>query len=255
MSDSIKPFLKWPGGKRWLAHYIQALLAGRKFERYFEPFLGGGAIFFALRPTSAILSDINPDLINIYKQVKYRPRKLLERLQEIKVNKRAYLCMRSYEPECHRERAVRFLYLNRTAFAGMYRLDQQGRFNVPYGGGSRTPAILWRDNLLVNASRALKGATILTADFEKIIAMASEGDLVYCDPTYTVAHNNNGFIRYNEHNFSWKDQIRLAEASLSAAARGASVLVSNAFHKELTTGQKLDNHPPANKIEVLKVGH
>jgi DNA adenine methylase len=115
----------------------------------------------------------------------------------------------------------------------MYRLNREGRFNVPFGGGQRTPEPLWKDNLLLKASAALSDAKILSADFETTIQTAGEGDVVYCDPTYTVAHNNNGFIRYNERNFSWEDQQRLASAAALAAERGATVLVSNAAHQEI----------------------
>ena len=112
----------------------------------------------------------------------------------------------------------------------MYRLNQQGEFNVPFGGGERTTAPLWEYNLLTSSARALRGAKLLAVDFEQAISEAKKGDLVYCDPTYTVAHNNNGFIRYNERNFSWEDQKRLSRSCHSAAARGALVIVSNAYH-------------------------
>ena len=130
-------------------------------------------------------------------------------------------------------RAVRFLYLNRTAFSGMYRLNKQGHFNVPYGGGQRTPKPLWEKNLLKIACHALQSSTLTTMDFEESIQNAGENDLIYCDPTYTTAHNNNGFIRYNEQNFSWADQIRLADACQKASERGAIVIVSNAYHCEI----------------------
>ncbi len=123
--------------------------------------------------------------------------------------------------------------MNRTAFGGMYRLNRKGHFNVPFGGGQRTPEPLWRDGLLLKASAALASTEMLSADFEQLLLDAGEGDLVYCDPTYTVAHNNNGFIRYNERNFSWADQVRLAGLSAQAARRGATILVSNACHQEI----------------------
>lgn len=228
-----KPFLKWPGGKRWLVPYVHKLLSKQTYNRYFEPFLGGGAIFFGLQPETAILSDINADLVNTYLQVKEKPHELLERLKSIPVEKETYLRLRETEPIDPVEKAVRFLYLNRTAFGGMYRLNQEGHFNVPYGGGQRTPAPLWQDNLLITAAATLKGATIITTDFEEVLREAGQGDLVYCDPTYTVTHSNNGFLRYNERNFSWSDQKRLARVSREASARGATILISNAFHYEI----------------------
>lgn len=232
-SDRVLPFLKWPGGKRWLGPFVSKLVAGRLFERYFEPFLGGGAIFFELAPSNPHLSDINADLINVYRQVRDRPHELLDHLKTLSVDKKVYLAMRASDPRDGFERAVRFLYLNRTAFAGMYRLDRNGRFNVPFGGGQRTVEPLWRSDLVINASRALQGASLDVLDFEVVLSRTGSGDLVYCDPTYTVAHSANGFIRYNERNFAWDDQVRLATACSRAAMRGALVLVSNAFHADV----------------------
>ena len=134
------PFLKWPGGKRWLAPTLLTTIRRSEFRTYYEPFLGGAALFFALKPGHSVLSDINHDLINTYRQVKYHPSDLIRRLQTIPVNKRTYDSQRKHLPHRALDRAVRFLYLNRTAFGGMYRLNQTGKFNVPFGGGERTPA-------------------------------------------------------------------------------------------------------------------
>jgi len=230
----VEPFLKWPGGKRWLAKKVARFIAPRLQGRYFEPFLGGGAVFFALQPETAILSDINADLINVYVQVQQNYELIQQRLQTLPVSHDDYYRIRKEEPEDRLERAVRFLYLNRTAFGGMYRVNQEGKFNVPYGGGQRTPEILWRDGLLKSASAALQGVSFEVSDFESVIDQAGSGDVVYCDPTYTVVHETNNFIRYNESNFSWADQQRLAEAAKRAYNRGVLVLVSNASHSSLT---------------------
>jgi len=231
--NRARPFLKWPGGKRWLTRYLPDLLKGRTYTTYFEPFLGGGALFFALEPPRAVLSDINGDLINTYIQVRHRPHQLVRRLKALPVNNTTYDRFRNLSPKRQVDRAVRFLYLNRTAFAGMYRLNQKGSFNVPFGGGQRTPEPLWNEDLLVNASKALKGAELRSIDFEQLLTEAGAGDFVYCDPTYTVAHNNNGFVRYNERNFSWDDQKRLADTCRRLAGDGATVLVSNADHDDV----------------------
>jgi DNA adenine methylase len=115
----------------------------------------------------------------------------------------------------------------------MYRVNRKGEFNVPFGGGQRTPACLWEEGLLTTASEALGKANIICCDFKDVVKDAHRGDLVYCDPTYTTSHSNNGFIRYNENNFSWKDQEELALASRRAANRGATVIVSNACNKDI----------------------
>lgn len=192
-------------------------------------------MFFGLSPENAMLSDVNAELMAVYLEVQRTPDAIVEKLKALSVDAETYHRVRALSPSTTLDAAVRFLYLNRTAFGGMYRLNRNGQFNVPFGGGDRTPAPLWESNLLLSASRALRGATILTADFESVLAVARDGDLVYCDPTYTVSHNNNGFIRYNERNFSWDDQQRLARACAAAAARGAFVIVSNADHPEVSS--------------------
>ncbi len=232
-AGNVQPFLKWPGGKRWLAGEIAAYISAHLTGRYFEPFLGGGAVFFALRPRQAILSDLNRDLINTYRQVQNNPDILIARLRKKRVTAYNYYKVRRQNPRSSLDRAIRFLYLNRTAFGGMYRLNRKGKFNVPYGGGERTPSPLWERALLKSASRALNAATLKVSDFEDILSEAGVGDVVYCDPTYTVVHENNGFVRYNEVNFSWADQKRLALAARQANARGAVVIISNACHLEI----------------------
>ena len=229
----VRPFLKWPGGKRWLVPLLRELIEGIDFKTYREPFLGGGALFFALRPKSAVLSDVNEDLINTYRQVKYRSQLLLDTLRELPIDQTTFDRLRRSSDGSPLQRATRFLYLNRTAFGGMYRLNQRGEFNVPFGGGERTTAPLWEYDLLHSAAKVLRRAQLRAADFEAAISEARKGDLVYCDPTYTVAHNNNGFVRYNERNFSWDDQRRLAQSCRSAASRGVCVIVSNAYHREV----------------------
>lgn len=242
-----RPFLKWPGGKRWLANKIISKIAPRLANRYFEPFLGGGAVFFMLQPDNATLSDINPDLINVYRQVRDKPEALLERIKRRKVTKENYYRIREQHIHHPLQRAVRFLYLNRTAFGGIYRLNRRGQFNVPYGGGQRTPSCLWEQELIKAASRALKGKTLLVSDFEEVMEKARNGDVVYCDPTYTVAHENNGFLRYNEKNFSWEDQKRLASAARRAVRHGATVIVSNAFDRSL-----LDLYWPSKPVVYVR---
>lgn len=228
--SGIKPFLKWPGGKRWIARTLTSLIIPRLKNRYYEPFLGGGAVFFALCPKEATLSDINVDLINVYELIQNKSEEIIEGLKILPVTKEMYYSIRMKEPKDPIGRAIRFLYLNRTAFGGIYRLNLMGKFNVPYGGGNRTPEVLWRNSLINNARRILQGKELLVSDFEEILNKSGDGDVIYCDPTYTTSQNN-CFIRYNERNFSWNDQKRLAISSLNACKRGAYVLVSNACYQ------------------------
>jgi DNA adenine methylase len=227
------PFLKWLGGKRWLTDLIKKNTKDLEIKRYIEPFVGGGAVFFSLLIRPAIISDINKDLINTYVQVKKNPDKLLTALKQMEISSQYYYEIRNKKPKNNLEKAVRLIYLNRTAFSGMYRVNNNGDFNVPFGNYSNSLEILWRDRLIEKASEALQDTEILCTDFETILNQANNGDLVYCDPTYTTMHNNNGFRKYNERCFSWKDQQRLAMACQNAASRGVMIIVSNAFHKEI----------------------
>jgi DNA adenine methylase len=242
------PFLKWPGGKRWASQLITSLLGQPISGTYYEPFLGGGAVFFSLRPKRAVLSDTNADLINTYRKVRDYPTDVLRRLKRLNVDEATYYRIRRTDPKDPLERAVRFLYLNRTAFGGIYRLNSEGKFNVPYGGGERSHEALWERRLVITASDALASARLRRADFEDVVALAGKGDAVYCDPTYTVAHENNGFVRFNESNFSWADQVRLAQATSRAAKRGATVIISNAYHTSIrhlyagATFRRLERH-------------
>ena len=227
------PFLRWPGGKRWLPHRLVALLSGLQFRHYYEPFLGGGAVYFALQPPQSTLSDINLELINVYRQVRNSATRIEKKLRQFPVDASTYAGIRDAAPKALIDRAVRFLYLNRTAFAGIYRTNREGRFNVPFGGIERRPDTLWTRELLRDGARALRNAKLLACDFEQQLDAADDGDLVYCDPAYSVTHNDNGFVRYNERVFSWSDQSRLCAASRRAATRGATVVVTNADHSEL----------------------
>jgi DNA adenine methylase len=213
---------------------------------YYEPFLGGGAVFFALRPSRAVLSDLNSSLINAYRVVRDHPHELLQTIKRIEVSAAAYYQVRASKPTDEIAQAAKLLYLNRLAFAGMYRENRRGEFNVPYGG-DRTPDALWRSGLVDAASDALSGVEVTQCDFSLTLRRAQEGDLVYCDPTYTVTHNMNGFRRYNERNFSWHDQERLAAEAADAAGRGATVLVSNAFHPSVRA-----LYPVAEAIELKR---
>jgi len=229
-SPAAKPFLKWPGGKRWLVNEIAPILRENlgPSGTYFEPFLGGGAMFFALAPKRAVLSDINGELINAYRVVARSASRVEKALRSLVVSSDEYYKIRSTVGGRAFDRAVRFIYLNRTAFGGIYRLNQFGEFNVPYGG--RSLDVLWRDHLIANASRVLRDMKIETSDYAHIFDRAGRGDVIFADPTYTVAHDNNGFVRYNERNFSWRDQEQLAILARRAAARGVCVVITNAAH-------------------------
>jgi DNA adenine methylase len=228
-----KPFLRWPGGKRWLVPVLKQYASKVDYKRYIEPFLGGGALFFSLPTKNSIISDVNFDLINTYHQIRINPQAIINGLKELPINSQTYEKQRLLKSNDLQLKAIRFLYLNRTSFNGLYRVNRNGIFNVPFAKGTRNTNLLTNTDLLFYASRKLKSTTIINSDFKDVLSEAIKGDLVFCDPTYTVKHNNNGFRRYNEVLFSWEDQERLAKICLRAAKKGTSILISNAYHKEI----------------------
>jgi DNA adenine methylase len=224
----VGPFLKWAGGKRWLFDktFVESLPLHR---RYVEPFLGGGAGFFAINPAVALLSDVNQDLINLYEVIRDSHIGLVKMLASHQRDHCAeyYYEVRKQDPGDKIERAARMLYLNRTCYNGLYRLNKMGRFNVPIG--TKTAVLLPTDDF-ASAAAMLARVQLRTCDFATTIGEAGDGDLLFVDPPYTVKHDNNGFVKYNEQIFSWKDQERLRQAVFEAADRGASVIVTNANH-------------------------
>jgi DNA adenine methylase len=227
---SIPPLIKWPGGKRWLANELAEAFP-RKAKRYYEPFLGGAAVFFAFRPEKAILSDTNPELVNCYVQVRDNPDQLLRALRRLHNTEANYYRVRSQEPTNLINRAARLLFLTTLSFNGIFRQNLEGVFNVPYGKKIHlNPADGQR---IVAASGGLQGAKIICSDFEEATDTARKDDLVYFDPPYTVAHGNNGFLKYNAKIFSWDDQVRLAKTAQRLSERGCFVFVSNADHASI----------------------
>lgn len=225
---AIKPFLKWAGGKRWLAERPEFSLPSFS-GRYIEPFLGGGAIYFNLLPQQALLSDINPKLIETYIAIKQDWEGVIELLKchQEKHSREYYYLQRN---TCHKsasERAAQFLYLNRACWNGLYRENLRGEFNVPIG--SKTKIVFETDDF-ETVSAALQNAKIKCCDFGETIDEAKSDDLIFVDPPYTTAHNMNGFVKYNQKIFSWDDQIRLRDRLVSAAGRGCKVVATNAWH-------------------------
>jgi DNA adenine methylase len=221
------PLLKWPGGKRNLLDVILPLIPA-SYNRYFEPFFGGGALFFALQPKKAYLSDKNRELIHTYLQIRNRPDAVIRELRKLRNTERSYYKIRSSAPKDNAARAARLIYLVTLAFNGIYRVNLNGEFNVPYG--YKTHLDPCDMNKIHKASDLLRKAAVRSQDFESALTRAEGGDLVYLDPPYTVAHANNGFVKYNAKIFSWKDQLRLAQVAKELAAKGCTVIVSNADH-------------------------
>ena len=227
----ILPFLKWAGGKRWLISSYSDLLTF-PYKRYIEPFLGSGAVFFHLAPKKAILADSNKELINTYQAIKDDWKGVKRELQKHHRNhsKKYYYAVRSSNPRTPHTKAARFIYLNRTCWNGLYRVNLKGKFNVPLG--TKASVVLESDDFEIISS-LLRNTDLRGSDFENIIDLAGPGDLVFVDPPYTVKHNLNGFIKYNETLFTWGDQIRLRDSVVQAKERGATVLLTNAYHRSV----------------------
>ena len=234
-----EPFLKWAGGKRLLLPKLLPLMPEPDVgSKYIEPFLGGGALFFALQPTRSVLSDANAELVETYQAVQEEVEEVIRFLAQLNHDEDSYYRVRGSKPRTRASRAARFIYLNKTCFNGLYRVNTSGEFNVPFG--KHGPALVVCDiNQLRRASEALQGATVVADDFGAILRRARPGDLVYLDPPYTIAHSNNGFIEYNAKVFSWQDQGRLANLALGLVRRKVKVAISNAEHHSI---RELYNH-------------
>lgn len=226
------PFLKWAGGKRWLMRSHRAAFDLSGVERYVEPFVGSGAVFFGLHPKSALLNDANAELVETYCAIKKDWKSVLDLLRkhQRRHSDEYYYQVRESVPTSQAGRAARFVYLNRTCFNGLYRVNRRGEFNVPRG---TKDSVLMDTDDFESISRRLTNANLQSGDFENVVDQCGEGDFIYADPPYTVKHNNNGFIKYNERLFSWADQERLKDALVRAVRRGARALVSNADHPSI----------------------
>jgi DNA adenine methylase len=220
----VMPLFKWPGGKRWLASQIAVHIKG-SFERYIEPFLGGAAVLFALEPSKGITSDINPELVNCYLSVKKEARRVLNELRKLQSNRDEYYQIRDeWEPQCQFQRAARLIYLMRNSWNGLYRVNKDGKFNVPYCYRQRKDEI--KDDIILKIQSILENIEFKCSDFESIISESKEGDLIFADPPY-FDHNHKSFGKYNPISFNENDQDRLANALIKASTKGATWILTN----------------------------
>ena len=191
-----KPILKWAGGKTQMLNDLLPKVPS-SYGRYIEPFFGGGALFFALQPENAIISDSNPELINMYRQVADFPDEVIQCLKQYENTKEMFYNVRSqtWEALPKAEAAARTIFLNRTCFNGLYRVNKKGEFNVPYGK-YKNPKICDQDALYV-ASDALKKAEILCGDYILVLEhYTKEGDFIFLDPPYLPVSEYSDFKRY-----------------------------------------------------------
>lgn len=224
--DLPRPFLKWAGGKKQLLAQYWPLFP-QQFGRYFEPFLGGGAVFFALQPHNAVLSDTNGELVNAYQCVTDRLPEVVVELQKHRYEKQYYYSVRAMDPENLDKpaRAARTIFLNRTGFNGLYRLNKSGQFNVPFGRYS-DPKICDTAHLK-SCARALKGSHIAQGGFQTVLSQARRGDFVYFDPPYHPRSKTANFTQYVAGGFGEASQQELAETFRALTERGVLCMLSN----------------------------
>ena len=255
------PFVKWVGGKRNLVHSILQNFP-KKFNDYYEPFVGGGAVFFSIsdRIRNAIISDNNLELILTYKTIQKNPQQLIELLKVHQKNhsKDYYYKMRSLELTKPIEIAARFIYLNKTCYNGLYRVNKKGKFNVPMGR-YKNPNIVQQENILA-CRNALQTVNILYGDFERI--KPREGDFIYCDPPYHPT-NEISFTEYTQQNFTEAEQARLRDYITDLTKHGVYVMLSNSntkfildlyksksFYKKVVYAPRYVNCKPGSRGDV-----
>ncbi len=248
------PFVKWAGGKRKLAPLLIETFPedfDPEKHRYFEPFIGGGALMFALgNPEGKIvipgknlyINDLNPELTNTYEVIRDSVSALVKELEKLstKINEKTFYEIRQTVPRGKVARAARFIYLNKTCFNGLWRVNSKGEFNVPFGK-SKNPSLFIEENLRA-CSRRLKGSVITNESFEKAVSKARKGDLVYFDPPYIPLSASASFAAYAKEGFDLSDQESLSKTIEKLTSKGVFVLLSNSdtpmtrkiFRKTLT---------------------
>lgn len=252
----VSPVLKWVGGKRQLISDIEPLIP-KSISTYVEPFVGGGAVLFHLQPKKAIINDYNQELMNVYQVIKDKPNELMEVLQEHKgLNSEDYFYeirsldrSENYENMTDVEKAGRVIYLNKTCFNGLFRVNRAGFFNTPYGK-YKNPSIV-NEVTIKAVSNYFNSAKIkfLTGDYKEALRRLRRGAFVYFDPPYVPISSSSSFTGYTEHGFDYEKQVELRDECLKLHNRGVKFLQSNSYSPEileLYSDQKVFN------IEIVK---
>ncbi|HSX35945.1 MAG TPA: DNA adenine methylase [Patescibacteria group bacterium] len=233
---TAKPFVKWLGGKTKLLPQLTDLLP-ESYNKYYEPFVGGGALFFSLKPARAVINDLNPHLINLYIQVRDNLDVLLEQVEELldiyldlEPDERSDFFYEKREEFNKRtdddvRGAVLFLFLNKTCYNGVYRENAGGKFNVPFG--RRATTTLHELDSIKQASKVLKGASIFKGSYEEVLVKATTGDLVYLDPPYVPLSSTSNFTQYIGANFGNSEHVKLRDLFKELDQRGCYLMMSN----------------------------
>lgn len=235
----VKPFVKWVGGKKQLLDIIN-LYRPKSFGRYYEPFVGGGSVFMNLQYSKTTINDYNTELINVYEVVRDSVDELLAVLkvhaeknsQEYFYSLREWDRTGTLEEKNSVERAARFIYLNKTCYNGLFRVNAQGQFNVPYGR-YKNPNIV-NEEVLRADSKFLNKSTIkiLKGDFEHSVKNAKKGDFIYLDPPYApLVEDTHNFVGYTLNGFGYEEQLRLRDLFIKLDKKGCYVMLSNSSSK------------------------
>lgn len=243
MGKDLQPILKWVGGKRKLLPSIKPVIANAgSFNRYIEPFIGGGAVLLSIQPSNAIINDSNDALINLYQVIRNKPDELIAELERHKLEhcKEHFLEVRSMDRSDRFHylsdvvKAARIIYLNKTCFNGLYRVNRKGQFNTPLGS-YKNPKILEADAIW-GLSEYLKKNKVemLCGDFREALALAEEGDFVYLDPPYVPISETANFTGYTAARFGHKDQVALHDICADLDSKGIKFLLSNSDCEAVT---------------------
>jgi DNA adenine methylase len=240
----LKPPLKWAGGKRQLINELVERMP-KKFNQYFEPFIGAGALFFEIKPETSTINDINYEISNLYKVLSNKAKtiKLIEALKDYEIKHNEFKTFELKSDFFYKIRSLdrqedfkklkdyeilaRTIYLNKACFNGIFRLNSKGHFNVPFG--KKEKVNLFDKNNIDSINNFLESSkvTILNGDFEIALRDVSKGDFVYLDPPYDTIDNKNSFTTYSKEGFGKEDQIRLAKLFIELDKRGAYLMLSN----------------------------
>ena len=230
IEKQAKPFLRWVGGKKWLLKKLESMVNIDQFNSYHEPFVGGGSVFFNFAPKTAFISDSNEWLIDTYNSIKENPHEIIKYLEKFKKDKEHYYKIRKINYTNKFKRSAQFIYLNQMSFNGIFRVNLSGKYNVPYGNREKYN---FDYKNIISVSSVLQNTKISHSDFSKTIDNVKEGDLVFLDPPYTITHNLNGFVQYNQKIFSLEDQYKLAEMIQEIKRKEAYYILTNAAHKKV----------------------
>jgi DNA adenine methylase len=264
-----QPFLKWAGGKRQLLPEIRKYIP-KKISTYYEPFIGAGAVFFDIQPKRAVINDVNTELVNVYECIKNHADELIDDLKKHENDSEYFYSIRDLDrqPEYKKltpiERASRIIYLNKTCYNGLFRVNSQGQFNVPFGK-YKNPQIV--NEIVIKAVHNYLSSNevrITNSDFEMVLETAKKGDFVYFDPPYDPVSDTSSFTGYSLDGFSKDDQKRLKYVFVELDKRGCKVLLSNSatefimdlyegFHIEIVSASRNINANASGRGKIDEV--